>query len=203
MLDGIQLTNFEDAIENSYFIARGQVKADERSYILHLIKQFKPSQGCSLFSSVNKRGKVFHSLKRKQYDIMDGTVLKICKRAAQQQLGEGYEAADPVAIVNGKCKAQPPHVDIADDSDEWQHDIPFAALMAIEDDTSILLMKDSIEDHTGELQEVMLDAGDVLFMHGLCVHAGNSYSQLNRRVHFMALKGKSLQSRPLNQTFLI
>ena len=78
-----------------------------------------------------------------------------------------------------------------------------SGLIALENDTKLLVMRDSLENYNGELEAIDLEAGDVLIFHALLIHAGSAYSKTNRRLHFTALGQRSMRSRPINETYVV
>jgi ectoine hydroxylase-related dioxygenase (phytanoyl-CoA dioxygenase family) len=77
-----------------------------------------------------------------------------------------------------------------------------SGITALEDNTLLLVMRDSLESYEGQLEAVALNAGDVLIFHALLVHAGGNYSRTNRRIHFTALSQNGM-SRPINETYVV
>ena len=110
---------------------------------------------------------------------------------------------DAVILANGKVGAQPAHCDIRDKSHLWCEDPPLSGLIALENGTKLLVMRDSLENYNGELEAIELEAGDVLIFHALLIHAGSAYSKTNRRLHFTALGQRSMRSRPINETYVV
>ena len=162
--------------------------------------------GRALFSSVSKTGKLQHSSKRKEYRLqthpeLQDEVIAWTTELLQQQF-DHYNVVDPVIISNGNTAAQPAHCDIKDQSHLWREDPPLSGIIALEDNTLLLVMRNSLESYEGQLEAVALNAGDVLIFHALLVHAGGSYSRTNRRIHFTALSQNGM-SRPINETYVV
>jgi hypothetical protein len=76
-------------------------------------------------------------------------------------------------LGHSNCRQQPQHIDYNDDSEVWElGTLHFRAtfVIALEDFTGLMVMRDSLEKHAGMLEEITLTAGDVLCFHSLLVH---------------------------------
>jgi hypothetical protein len=177
-----------------------------RDWLTRVRRIVRTEKGESLFSRVDRHGKLQYSAKRKQYSMssepeFQAEVVAWLVTFIRQVLDE-YVITDACVLANGICGAQPAHCDIRDQSHLWENDPPLSGIVALENGTSLLIMRDSLEDYGGKLEKVVLNAGDVLVFHGLLVHAGSGYTKVNKRIHFTALT-KSGKSRPINETFVV
>jgi hypothetical protein len=119
-----------------------------------------------------------------------------------RELG-AFNVIDPCILFKNSVKMQPAHRDLRDDSHHWRENVPVAGIIALQDNTTILVRRDALQCDKGRgLERVHLNAGDVLIMHGLCVHAGDEYTRRNTRLHFVGLSDR-LRSRPINETFVV
>jgi hypothetical protein len=203
--DSVQHANYTQLAQQGFFILRGACAAQAQDWLKAAQRVIATEQGESLFSGIDKHGKLRYSAKRKQYvpdAPLSADVVTTATQLLQQQLDE-YTIVDPAILANGKVGAQPAHCDIRDQSHLWCEDPPLSGLIALEKDTKLLVMPASLENYNGELETIELEAGDVLIFHALLIHAGSAYSKTNRRLHFTALGHRSWRSRPINETYVV
>ena len=182
------------------------------------MKSYRISFSCSLTLSTAKS---FHSVRFSHRSTDSHPAVQRKAQAVQPELKAGISsrscgmACDTheagvgrvcnnrcLCACQGICGAQPAHCDIRNQSHLWENDPPLSGIVALENGTSLLILRDSLEDYGGKLEKVVLNAGDVLVFPGLLVHAGSGYMKLNKRIHFTALS-KSSKSRPINETFIV
>jgi hypothetical protein len=203
--DSVQRANYTQLAQQGFVILRGACAAQAQDWLKAAKRVIATEQGESLFSGTDKYGKLLYSAKRKQYwpdPALSADVVTTATQLLQQQLDK-YTIVDPAILVNGKVGAQPAHCDIRDQSHLWCEDPPLSGLISHEKDTKLVVMPASLENYSGELETIELEAGDVLIFHALLIHAGSAYSKTNRRLHFTALGQRSLRSRPINETYVV
>jgi hypothetical protein len=156
----------------------------------------------TLLSKADRNGNLQHSSKRKQHTTRP-TEWHLCMGnripATETRHVRRRGSCD---ISNGKTEAQPVHCDIRDGSHLWRDDPPLSGIIALEDSTVLLVIPDSLESYECAFETVTLDAGNVLVIYALVVHAGAGYSKATRRMHFTALT-PSCKSRPGNETYVV
>ncbi|KAI8620239.1 hypothetical protein BC830DRAFT_1100088 [Chytriomyces sp. MP71] len=99
------------------------------------------------------------------------------------------------------CKQQALHTDfdprgVARLSREM---IPLGAIFCLEDEGSRLIVQ-RLDDIHGNLEEVSVQKGELLVFRGDLKHAGASYNERNRRIHFYL--DCEHHERPPNRTFI-
>eukprot|EP00953_Heterococcus_sp_UTEX-ZZ885_P003936 2630-Heterococcus_DN1.PRE.1 len=192
---------FEQLAEDGFFTVRAQVPD---SWIIKAGHLVAVEKGQSLFSHANKQRTLVYSAKRKMYNLSGDYKAEVkawAQELLQQTLASIFEVVDPCVIHNNKVAAQPAHIDIKNGSNLWQQNFPLACIVALQD-TSILVMRGSLQSDEGLLERVMLQKGDVFVMHGLTVHAGDTFESSNTRMHFVALP-VGLTTRPVNETYIL
>lgn len=198
-----QRLRFEALADDGFFILRGCALPANWQQLSKSV--MAKSKGQSLFSHATKTGILRHNAKRKMWLLHDefkSSVVNWVSELLEQELAL-YTIVDPCIIHNNRVDKQPAHRDIRNQSHLWREFAPLAGIIALQDNTSILVKRNSLEQ-TGsrELERVQLSAGDVFIMHGLLVHAGDAYTASNLRMHFVALS-EGLKSKPIDETFVV
>jgi hypothetical protein len=189
---------FEQLAEDGFCIIHAAIP---KRWLASALRQVDEEVGVNLFY---KHGNLMYSGKRKMYHLhgaFEAEVVTWTERVLEEALKSKYKVIEACILNNKKVAAQPAHVDIKDASHLWLEDFPLACIIALQD-TSILVMRNSLQSLEGQLERVSLKRGDVFCMHGLTVHAGDEFEDSNTRLHAVALP-EGITRSPVNETHVI